>query len=610
MNFAGSDGRGLGAAPSAGPAGSPSVPERGRGVRLKPLIGLAPYVLRYRWLVVAACIALVVAALVTLAVPLAVRRMIDFGFSAERVGLIDQYFSVMIAIVAVLAAASALRYYFVTMLGERVVADLRAAVFAHLTSLSADFFDTARTGEMLSRLTADTTQIKSTVGASVSIALRNLVLFFGAGAMMVVTSPRLSAFVLGAIPLIVLPLVGFGRAVRRRSRTAQDALAEATAYAAELIGAVRTLQAFTNQKLATARFAAAVERAFVAARGSTRARAVLTAIVIFLVFTSVVGILWVGAQDVLAERITAGRLGQFVLYAVFAAGGLSELSQVWGEISLASGAAERIAEILAIRPTITAPAHPLALPVPARGEVGFDAVGFAYPTRPDTPVLERVSLKVRPGEKVAIVGPSGAGKSTIFHLILRFYDPASGAVTFDGVRIADVDPTDLRRRIALVPQDVVVFAASVRDNIRFGRPDATDAEIVRAAEQALADEFVARLPQGYDTLLGERGITLSGGQRQRIAIARAILRDAPLLLLDEATSSLDAESETLVQAALERLMQGRTTLVIAHRLATVLSCDRILVMDSGRIVEEGTHAALAAAGGLYARLAKLQFESA
>jgi ATP-binding cassette subfamily B protein len=480
-------------------------------------------------------------------------------------------------------------------------------VFAHITALSADFFDTAKTGEMVSRLTADTTQIKATVGASVSIALRNLLLFVGGSAMMVVTSPRLSGFVLAAIPVIVLPLVGFGRAVRRRSRAAQDTLADATAYAAELIGAVRTLQAFTNEGSAVTRFKAAVERAFVAARMSTRARAVLTAVVIFLVFASVVVILWVGAQDVLAGSMTAGRLGQFVLYAVFAAGGLGELSQVWGEISLAAGAAERIAEILGIAPTIKAPAHPAALPAPARGEVAFADVRFAYPTRTEAGVLDGVTLRVSPGEKVAIVGPSGAGKSTIFHLILRFYDPQSGHVSFDGVRLTDADPGELRARIALVPQDVAIFAASVADNIRFGRAGATDADVKRAAELALADEFIARLPQGYDTPVGERGVTLSGGQRQRIAIARAILRDAPLLLLDEATSSLDAESETLVQTALERLMQARTTLVIAHRLATVLTCDRILVMDEGRIVEEGTHARLAAAGGLYARLAKLQF---
>ncbi|MBM3529580.1 MAG: ATP-binding cassette domain-containing protein [Alphaproteobacteria bacterium] len=580
----------------------------GRKAKLRPLRLLVPYALRYRTRAAFALAALLTASIATLVVPVAVRRMIDFGFTAENVGLIDQYFGVLIMVVAVLAVASALRYYLVTTLGERVVADLRSAVFGHLTSLSAPFFDTAKTGELISRLTADTTQMKSAVGASVSIALRNLVLFAGSATMMVVTSPKLSAFVLAAIPVIVLPLVGFGRSVRRRTRTAQDTLADASAYAAELIGAVRTLQAFTNERLAGTRFAEAVERACLAAIRSTQARAVLTAVIIFLASASVVVILWVGAQDVLSGAITPGRLSQFVLFAVFAASGLGQLSEVWGELSQAAGSAERLAELLAIEPAIRAPASPVALAAKPRAEVAFERVRFAYPARPDTDVLHDVSFRVRPGERVAIVGPSGAGKSTIFHLILRFYDPASGAVTFDGVRLPDADPAELRRHIALVPQDVAIFAMSVRDNIRFGRPDASDAEIERAAEVAAAAEFIRALPQGYDTPVGERGVTLSGGQRQCIAIARAVLREAPLLLLDEATSSLDAESETLVQTALNRLMAGRTTLVIAHRLATVLSCDRILVLDRGAVVEEGAHDALVARGGLYARLAKLQFE--
>ncbi len=594
-------------APAAGP--SPEMPpKKSRGVKLRPLLALAPYVGRYRGQAFAALVALIVASAATLVVPLAVRRMIDFGFSPEGIALINSYFAVMIAVVAVLACASAARYYLVITLGERIVADLRRDVFRHLTSLSPSFFDTAHSGELVSRLTADTTQIKSAVGASVSIALRNLVLFIGASAMMVVTSPKLSGIVLAVIPLIVLPLVGFGRRVQKLSRGAQDTLAEASSYASELIGAIRTLQAFTNERLAETRFGGEVERAYVAARNSTRARAYLTATVIFLIFASVVAILWIGSHDVLTHQISAGRLGQFILYAAFAAGALGELSQVWGEISQASGASERLFEILRIKPDIAAPANPRALPVPPRGDVAFDNVRFAYPTRPDHLAVDNVSFAVKAGEKVAVVGPSGAGKSTLFHLLLRFYDPASGTISVDGVPIRDADPSAVRSRIALVPQDSAVFATSARENIRFGRPDASDAEVARAADLAHATEFITRLPLGFDTQLGERGVTLSGGQRQRIAIARAILRDAPLLLLDEATSALDAESETLVQTALEELMKHRTTLVIAHRLATVLSCDRILVMENGRIVEQGTHASLVAANGLYARLARLQFE--
>ena len=578
------------------------------GARLRPLLALAPYVARYRARAILALISLTVAAITTLVVPVAVRRMIDFGFTPKGIAMINSYFSVMIAVVAVLAGASASRFYLVMTIGERIVADLRRDVFAHLISLSPAFFNSARSGELISRLTADTTQIKSAVGASVSIALRNFMLFVGATAMMVITSPRLSGFVLLAIPVIVIPLVAFGRWVRRLSRSAQDTLADATAYASELIGAIRTVQAYTSERLANARFGGEVEQAYEAARSSTRARSVLTAIIIFIVFTSVVLILWVGSHDVLTGAITPGRLGQFVLYAAFAATGLGQLSEVWGEVSAASGASERLFEILRVKSAITAPASPRALPVPARGDVGFENVSFAYPTRPDAWAIDGVSLSVRAGEKVAIVGPSGAGKSTLFHLLLRFYDPAQGAISLDGVPIRAADPREVRSRIALVPQDSVAFAATARENIRFGRPDATDAEVERAADLAHATEFIRRLPGGFEAHLGERGVTLSGGQRQRIAIARAILRDAPLLLLDEATSSLDAESETLVQTALEELMRHRTTLVIAHRLATVLSCDRIMVMDQGRIVEQGTHASLVAAGGLYARLARLQFE--
>ena len=576
--------------------------------KLRPLLTLVPFALRYRGRIALALLSLLVAALATLAVPLAARRMIDFGFSAERIELIDQYFGMMIVVAAVLACASASRFYLVSTIGERIVADIRSAVFTHVTTLSPAFFDQAMTGELISRLSADTTQIKSAVGVSVSTAIRNVVLFAGSATMMVITSPRLSGFVLAAIPVIVLPLVAFGRMVRKRSRIAQDTLADASSYAAELMGAVRALQAYTNEKMASARYGAAVERAYSSALFSIRARASLVAVVIFLVFSSVVIVLWVGAQDVIGGRITAGALSQFVLYTVLAASSLSQISDVWGDLSQTAGAAERLAELLAVEPEIIAPKNPVALPEPPRGEVAFADVRFAYPTRPETFVLDKVSFNVRAGEKVAIVGPSGAGKSTVFHLLLRFYDPASGNVSFDGVNLTQADPRAVRSRIALVPQDSAMFAASIADNIRFGRPDASDADVKRAADMAAATEFIARMPQGMETPIGERGVTLSGGQRQRVAIARAILREAPLLLLDEATSALDAESETLVQTALDRLMQERTTLVIAHRLATVLKCNRIFVMDHGGIVEEGTHDSLVAQGGLYARLARLQFQ--
>jgi len=574
---------------------------------LRPLAALWPYMMRYRGRVVAAFAALVAAALVTLALPLAVRRMIDFGFTGEDASFVNDYFSMLILIAALLAAASASRYYLVITLGERIVADLRSDLFGHLMHLSPAFFDAARSGEIISRLTADTTQIKSAVGASASIALRNLVLFIGASVMMVITSARLSGLVLLVIPFIVLPIVGFGRKVRKRSRYAQDTLADASAYATEAIGGVRTVQAFTHESSAIARFAKLVELSFAAARSATGARALLTGFAIFLVFACVVGILWWGAQAVLAGQMTPGRLGQFVLYSIFAAGALGELSQVWGEISQAAGATERIVELLHTELDILTPENPQPIPAPVSGAIALKGVSFAYGGG-NGAVLNGVDLAVAPGERVAVVGPSGAGKSTLFSLLMRFYDPGTGSVTLDGVDLKDADPADVRAHLALVAQDPTIFAASAADNIRFGKPGADDASVQAAAQAAHAGDFIGALKDGYQTVLGERGITLSGGQRQRIAIARAILKDAPVLLLDEATSALDAESETAVQAALEHLMQGRTSLVIAHRLATIKSADRIVVMDEGRIVEEGSHDALIARDGLYARLARLQFD--
>src|SRR5579872_3732029 len=570
---------------------------------------LLPYALAYRGRVVGAFISLAVASAATLVVPVAVRRMIDYGFSADQPHLIDAYFGAMIAVVAVLALASGLRYFFVMTLGELVVAKLRGDVFAHLTSLDASFFDSEKIGEIVSRLSADTTQLKSAFGASASVALRNFFMFFGAAAMMIVTSPKLSAYVLIAIPFIILPLYAAGRSVRARARAAQDTLADATAFATENLSSVRVMQAFLAEAASAARFRAAAWSAYEAARATTKTRAMVTIAAIFLAFASVVVVLWLGAQDVLAHRMTGGALSQFLLFAVLAAGALGELSQVWSEISAAAGAAGRIAELLAVTPKIVAPAKPQALPSPARGQIRFDGVAFAYPTRPEENVLKSLDLVVAPGEVVALVGPSGAGKSTVFQLAMRFYDPKDGAISFDGVDIRSVDPADLRRRIAFVPQEPVIFGTTIAENIAYGAPDASRDAIRKAAQRAAADTFISALPKGYDTTVGERGVTLSGGERQRIAIARAILKDAPVLLLDEATAALDAESETLVQRALDSLMAGRTTLVIAHRLATVIHADRILTIDSGRIVEEGTHQSLLAKGGLYARLARLQFEA-
>lgn len=588
------------------PANEANETARRKRRSLKPLAALVPYLVRHPLYLAAGLAALVVSAAVMLAFPFAIRGMIDQGFSSSQGHVIDGWFRALLVFGLVLAIASASRVYIVNWLGERVVADLRSDVFRHVASLGPAFFERTHSGEVMSRLTADTTQLKSVAGSTLSQALRNLIMLVGALVMMVVTSPRLAGLVLLAIPAAVLPLVVYGRVVQKLSRRAQDKLAEASAYAAENLSAARTMQAFANEGRVAARFSSAVERAFEAAGARLKARAVLTAMVIFLVISCITGVLWYGASSVVRGDISGGTLSQFLLYALFAAGALAELAEVWGEVSQAAGAAERLTELMAVEPEIVSPPNPVPLPAPPRGEIEFRNVRFAYPTRPDASALQSISFKIAPGETVALVGPSGSGKSTIFNLALRFFDPATGAVLLDGVDLRQADVSEVRRRIALVPQEVALFADTVAENISYGSPGASIEDIRRAAEAAQAAEFVDKLPQGYQTRLGERGVQLSGGQRQRLAIARAILKDAPVLLLDEATSALDTENEQLVQRALESLMKARTTIVIAHRLATVQQANRILVVEQGRLVEEGRHAELVRRDGVYARLAALQ----
>jgi len=580
--------------------------EREKSKRIGALAELWPYMRPYKLLLAAAIVALVLTACVSLILPMAVRRVVDNFYVADG-RILDQYFAAALGIAALLAFGTALRYALVTRLGERVVTDIRKSIFDRVIGMSPAFYEKIMTGEVLSRITTDTTLILSVIGSSVSIALRNILIFIGGLILMLFTSAKLSGLVLLLVPAVIVPILTLGRKVRKLSRENQDWIAASSGNASESLGAVQTVQAFTHETLSRAAFADVTEKSYVAARRRITIRAVMTAIVIFLVFSGIVGVLWIGARDVRAGLMTQGELVQFVIYSVMVAGAVAALSEVWGELQRAAGATERLVEILQSRDAVRDPDRPAALPETVKGHIAFDDVVFSYPSRPETRALDRVSLEIQPGETVALVGPSGAGKTTIIQMLLRFYDPASGRITLDRVSLGDLSRETFRKQIALVPQDPVIFAASARENIRFGRPEATDAEVEEAARAAAAHDFITALPDGYDSYVGERGVMLSGGQKQRIAIARAILRDAPVLLLDEATSALDAESERAVQEAVDRLSAGRTTIIVAHRLATVKKADRIIVMDQGRIVAQGPHDALVAEGGLYARLARLQF---
>ncbi len=583
-----------------------SAEEREKSKRIGSLRALLPFMWPYRGLMAAALCALVLTAGVSLLLPLAVRRVVD-GFETESVALLDQYFIAALAIAGLLALGTGARYYLVTRLGERVIADIRKAVFDRMMGMSPAFFERIMTGEVLSRITTDTTLILSVIGSSVSIALRNALIFSGGLVMMLFSSPKLTMLVLLIVPVVIIPIVVLGRRLRVLSRKNQDWIAESSGKASEALLSVQTVQAFTHERPTTDAFNRVTEASFDSAKIRIRTRAIMTVIVIALIFSGVVGVLWIGARDVRAGGMSIGELIQFLIYAIMSAGAVGALSEIWGELQRASGATERLVELLQGADSVADPVTGAALPHAGRGAIEFNAVGFHYPTRPETAALSDVSLTVQPGETVALVGPSGAGKSTIFQLLLRFYDPEAGQISFDGIDLRDMDRATFRAAIALVPQDPVIFAESARENIRFGRPGASDADVEAAAKAAAAHDFLSALPEGYDTYVGERGIMLSGGQKQRIAIARAILRDAPVLLLDEATSALDAESELAVQRAVADLSADRTTLIVAHRLATVKRADRIVVFDEGRIVAQGTHEQLVSQEGLYARLARLQF---